>query len=459
MLLRLVRPGLVSVILAGAALRFATLDVQSLWGDEGLTAAIVAMPFGDAMSTIPDTESSPPLYYLLVWLWTGALGESEVALRSLSALFGTLTIPVAYAIGAELRSRTAGLMAAALVAGAPLLVWYSQDARPYALLALLSGLSFLYFLRGSLWAWALFSALAVATHYFALFTVVPEALWLLLRARPRARVAAAVALPAAVALAALPLQLHQADVVPHPWAQIVSLRRQVSQSAQQFLVGLNWTDAIHDLVVPVLALAVLAAIGLLLRPAAADARRSALPVVVIAGAGFLLPLAIGLFGDNYLAARNVLGLWPLLAALIALGAATARRIGVPLVAGLCAAGVALTVAVAVDEDLQRDDWRGIVAGVRGSEAVLVVNRQENASVVRYYLPGARPGSEPISDLAVVGRPTESPAFGGVPPAPGFTPSDRRSIRALASTRFRSPTPTPLPAAPYGRTQDELLLNR
>ena len=454
--MRIVLAGLVAI---GAILRFSTLGTQSLWGDEGLTAAIVALPFGDAMSTIAETESSPPLYYLLVWLWTALYGESEVALRALSALFGTLTIPVAYAIGSELRSRLTGIAAAALVATSPLLVWYSQDARPYALLALLSALSFLYFVRRSLWLWGLVSALAVATHYFALFTVVPEAIWLLLRVHPRTRVIAAAALPGLVALAALPLQLHQADVVPHPWAQIASLRSQVSQSAQQFLVGLTWTDFIHDLAVPLLALLVLAALALLAARGAGEERRAAVAPAVIAGLGAGLPFVIGLFGDNYLAARNVLGLWPLLAVLIALGAAAVPRVGGPLVGVICAISVAIVIAVALDEDLQRDDWRGIVASADDAQAVLVVNRQENASVVRYYLDGERPGNAPVAGLAVVGRPTESPAFSAVPPAPGFAPGARHDIRAISSIRFTSPVPAPLPPAPYSRPQDQLLLLR
>ena len=63
--------------------------------------------------------------------------NTEYGLRSLSALAGVATVPVAYLIGAELRGRRAGLMAAALVAVNPMLLWYSQEARAYALLVLL----------------------------------------------------------------------------------------------------------------------------------------------------------------------------------------------------------------------------------------------------------------------------------------------------------------------------------
>src|SRR5206468_11461003 len=102
------------------------------------------------------------------------------------ALLGVAAVSVAYLSGRELISGRAGLVAAAVVATNPLLVWYGQEARAYAMLVLLSGLASLFFaraLRGGkpsdLWLWAISSALATATHYFALFPFLAEAAWLL----------------------------------------------------------------------------------------------------------------------------------------------------------------------------------------------------------------------------------------------------------------------------------------
>ena len=86
------------------------------------------------MDAVGFSESAPPLYYALAWLWTQVTGTGEFGLRSLSALAGVATVPVAYLLGAELRGRRAGLVAAALVAVNPMLLWYSQEARAYALL-------------------------------------------------------------------------------------------------------------------------------------------------------------------------------------------------------------------------------------------------------------------------------------------------------------------------------------
>ncbi len=131
-----------------AGLRFATLGVQAYHHDEIVTASrVLRGDFWHAMEAVGFSESAPPLYYALAWFWTQLTGTGEFGLRSLSALAGVATVPVAYLLGAELRDRRAGLAAAALVAVNPMLLWYSQEARGYALLVLLTSLALLYFLR------------------------------------------------------------------------------------------------------------------------------------------------------------------------------------------------------------------------------------------------------------------------------------------------------------------------
>ena len=138
---------LAGIVIIGAAIRFSTLDQQSFWLDEATTWGIVSHGVGHVLSTVPKTESTPPLYYVLVWLWSRVFGAGDVGLRSFSALCGTLTIPVMWAAGRRLASERIGLVAALVTAVNPLLFWYSQEARTYALLVLLSALSLLAFLR------------------------------------------------------------------------------------------------------------------------------------------------------------------------------------------------------------------------------------------------------------------------------------------------------------------------
>ena len=50
---------------------------------------LVKLPLGRMLSTIPKTESTPYLYYLLAWVWTHIFGRGAADLRALSALLGT----------------------------------------------------------------------------------------------------------------------------------------------------------------------------------------------------------------------------------------------------------------------------------------------------------------------------------------------------------------------------------
>src|SRR4051794_14385895 len=113
----------------GAALRFSTLAVQSYWLDEAVPVVLGRKSLGGVLSTTPNSEPTPPLYYVLAWLWAQLFGTGEVGLRSLSALIGTATIPVAYSAAARLVSPRAGLIVGAPAGPNPLLAWVSQGAR------------------------------------------------------------------------------------------------------------------------------------------------------------------------------------------------------------------------------------------------------------------------------------------------------------------------------------------
>ncbi len=135
------------------------------------------------------TENTPPLWYVLEWGISRVLGTGVVALRLLSALAGIATVAVAWAIGAELAGRRAAIVTATLVAVNPLFVWYSQEARAYGLVRI-HGLARTAVLlaraaradepaTGGVRAEA---SLALLTHYFAVFLLIPMALWLMWRA-------------------------------------------------------------------------------------------------------------------------------------------------------------------------------------------------------------------------------------------------------------------------------------
>lgn len=180
------------LIAAATIIRILTIDNQSLWTDEALTAYEAGLPFGPMVHVMLNVETTPPLYFVLVWGWAHIFGTSAIALRSVSEIAGIALVPIAYQCGRELLSKRVGLLAAAFVTVNPFLIWYSQEARSYMLLTALCGLSFLFFLRArrhpstrNIVLWGVCSGLAVMTHFFAGFLVAPETLWLLYLTRTR----------------------------------------------------------------------------------------------------------------------------------------------------------------------------------------------------------------------------------------------------------------------------------
>jgi len=284
-----------------AAVRFITLGAQSYHHDEIVTASrVLRSDFWHAMDAVGFSESAPPLYYALAWLWTQVTGTGEFGLRSLSAAAGVATVPVAFLLGAELRGRATGIVAAALVAANPMLVWYSQEARGYALLVLLTTLSLLYFVHGlerdrrrDLILWGLFSGLALATHYFAAFPIAAEGAWLLWRRRRAAL--AGIGVVAAFALALAPLAIHQMSYGHAEWISGHSLGHRLWEVGATYGVG-EIGDIIARPERPLLALvpsiAAVAALALLALRGSGGERRAAAPVLAVGVASVVVPLLI-----------------------------------------------------------------------------------------------------------------------------------------------------------------------
>jgi 4-amino-4-deoxy-L-arabinose transferase-like glycosyltransferase len=137
---------LLLILALAAGLRFYNLGSQSLWSDEGNSAALASRSLAQiAQDAAQDIH--PPLYYWLLRLWTSVFGLSEFGLRSLSATLGTLLVLLIYMLGTRLFNRTTGLAAAFVAAIAPFQVYYSQEARMYVLVALTAVLAVLLFWR------------------------------------------------------------------------------------------------------------------------------------------------------------------------------------------------------------------------------------------------------------------------------------------------------------------------
>lgn len=129
---------LLAVTLLAGGLRVYRLADDNLWCDEGISDLVSRQPSPAAVvQAVIEFDNHPPLYYLLLHSWRGVFGSSDFTLRLLSALLGTAAIPVLFLAARVLFDDAAGLVAASLLALSPIAVYYSQEARMYALLMLL----------------------------------------------------------------------------------------------------------------------------------------------------------------------------------------------------------------------------------------------------------------------------------------------------------------------------------
>jgi hypothetical protein len=425
---RLDAAALGALVALAAGIRFSALGAQSFWLDEAFTWSLVRRSFGGMLSALPHVESTPPLYFVLAWAWSRVFGTGEAALRSLSALIGTVTVPVAYVAARGVLEARARLLLAALVATSPFLVWYSQEARAYSLLALLAPLSFLFLQRACragdrtsfLW-WALAAALLLATHYFAGFLVAAEAGWLLWRAPDRRVAIAAVAAVLAVAAALVPLALAQRANNGASGFAASALGGRVWAIPREFLVG-QYGGPVRGLA-PLGAAAVALALVLLVRAPRAQLRRLALPAFLVA-ASVALPLLLAAGGFDYVVPRHLIVAWPFVFMLVAAGLTCGGRLGQLVAVALVAVFAVASIAVPLTPRLERDDWRGAAAALgpaRGPRAIVV-----SPSV----------GFVPLYVYARAISP---------PPHGRFTAAE---IDLLAMTRSSPRPPLPVPAAGF-----------
>ena len=137
---------LFAILIFAAMLRFFQLDAQSFWNDEGNSARAAerSLPLITAAAV---GDIHPPLYYYALHFWRGVLGESEFALRSLSATLGVILVWQIYLLGRQLFDESTAFAAAFIAALNPFQVYYSQEARMYMLLAVWAAASTYFLVR------------------------------------------------------------------------------------------------------------------------------------------------------------------------------------------------------------------------------------------------------------------------------------------------------------------------
>jgi 4-amino-4-deoxy-L-arabinose transferase-like glycosyltransferase len=172
------------IVLLGLVLRLYHLGVESIWQDEGFSIHYAGLSLADIAGQLPQIDLNPPLHIILLHYWMMLFGQSEVVVRLLSALFGAGAIIAIYLVATRLFKRAVGLLSASFLALSPFMVYYSQEARGYSLLVLLTLLSFYFFLRllekptrGVIAGYTVASVLLLYVHLFGIFLVIAQSLY------------------------------------------------------------------------------------------------------------------------------------------------------------------------------------------------------------------------------------------------------------------------------------------
>jgi 4-amino-4-deoxy-L-arabinose transferase-like glycosyltransferase len=363
-----------AIVVVGAVLRLVQLD-QSLNSDE-LWSYLEATryDFGGMLEYVRGIqEVTPPLFTVLAWL-SAHVSESREVVRIPTVAAGILTIPVVFAIGDRTIGRHGALLAAALTALSPTLIWYSIELRAYSLAVLLTAASTICMLfaierRGALWwvGYAVLVAAAMYTHYTAAYVLGAQLLWLLV-VHPAARRPALIA-TAAAALLFLPWLPEVRNDFDAPAQDIINKiapfgLHNVVETTTRTLFGLPL--ALRDLygIVPIVLFAVgvsIAAAGAAVgwrsrsdpRPAADVSLPVMLALAAPVGAGL-----VSLIGDDQFIPRNILtsvpGMLLVLAAVVTAGPALTRVVSGFLITGVFIFGAARTL----DPSFQRLDYVG-----------------------------------------------------------------------------------------------------
>ncbi len=439
---------LIAGLLLAAGLRLHRLEAQSLWNDEGNSArlaerdpaAIIAGAGGDI---------HPPGYYLLLAGWRALGGPSEFSLRLFSALASVLAAAALYALIRQAFSRRAAALALLLAALSPFQVYYGQEARMYALTALLSALSMALVVRvlslpaaqragrfdrrraaAVLGGYVLVNTLGLYTHYSFPLTLAAQsgvwAIWLARRVRaagpPRRLPILRHGLAVWIGLQGAALLLF-APWIPRALRQIAGWPRggggPVDALTALGTLAYGPTLPPESAAVGLLPLLLLAGAGLLRPPddpprylrygerAGLLLAWLAVPPLSLSLAGalsgpflkFLLPANLALLG---LAAQGVVT-W--LAAALAPRPAARQPSADPLLLGPLALLAALALIpgaralrhLYADPAYARDDYRAIAARIRaeaGPQAAVILDAPNQWEVFTYYYPDG-PGVTPL----------------------------------------------------------------
>lgn len=242
----------ISLLLLGIFMVFFRIGAESLWYDESYSAATSNFSMPEIVSMMTE-DSHPPLYYLLLRAFVLVIGNSETALRSLSAVSILCLAGIGFFPLRRLWGSPASLAFSFMILITPMSIVCAHEARMYSLLAFLVTAMVVaghYALsKNSRKHWVIFSLFTLAaawTHYFGL--IAAAIFWCLVLikrifdAKPGNRIAA---LKPALITAIITVAGYT------PW--LVFLYRQTVRVSENFWIPpVTFTSAINILTYPFL---------------------------------------------------------------------------------------------------------------------------------------------------------------------------------------------------------------
>jgi uncharacterized membrane protein len=391
---------LLLLTLAAAGLRLLHLGSKSLWLDEGATVALARASWQRFAWIWWHGEANlQTVYFLMMRGWVHG-GLSEVWLRLPSALFGIASVPMLYIVGRRLLPAGAALAAAALLAFSPTHVYYSQEARSYALTILLVLLCSYFFVRAveggrrQDWVlWTICGVVAFYSHYFAALVLVAQAGSLLFRATSRATWKRVIFCGLVILATALPglTYVFRASTENLHFIWMPRATPNEIWRLAKFFGG----SGVKVFFASVLWVAGLGAIARARRGNAEEFWRgmlialwALLPAVIAALVSVIHPIFM---------ARYFIFSLPAMGLLAAAGTTVLRKmyVGVVLVIALCAMSVP---AILKDYSKPREDWRAasstILSSAQPGDAVVFFPFYTRI-MLDYYQDRGRPNSRPV----------------------------------------------------------------
>jgi len=169
---------LIFIILIGLILRLYDLHKESLWLDE-IYGGILSAKQSIAFLLNPNIDVAVNTYHIILHYWMQIFGQSEFSVRFPALIFGVLSIFMIYKVGKITFNQEIGLLSALILAISPFQVHYSQEARSYSLLMLLSLVSIYYFVKfmrsnnkKDIGIYIVSTLMGIYTHYFIFFLLI-----------------------------------------------------------------------------------------------------------------------------------------------------------------------------------------------------------------------------------------------------------------------------------------------